>query len=143
MLLQRQRLRFVFFLGSVILSLGCGKAAHDRIEVQGVVTLDGKPLPSGMIIKFTSQEDGSPVARGATDAEGRYAMYAKPGKIGLLPGKYIVSVELPLADLPGPYTGPPELADIKIPSAYQTEKSSVTFTVPADGPTFDILMTSK
>ncbi len=143
MFVRYQPFHFMLFLGVSILFLGCAKAGHGRIEVQGIVTLDGKPLPPGLIIRFTPQEDGIPVARGSTDAEGRYAMYAEPGKIGLLPGVYVVSVELPLADLPGPYTGPPELADIKIPPAFQTGKSSVTFTVPAGGTTFDIPMTSK
>lgn len=143
MFVRCQPFRFMLLLGVSILFLGCAKAGHNRIEVRGFVALDGKPLPAGLIIKFTPQEDGIAVALGSTDAKGRYAMYAEPGKIGLFPGRYIASVELPLADLPGPYSGPPELAGIKIPPAYQTGKSTLTFTVPDEGTTFDIAMTSK
>lgn len=135
--------RFAPLLGLTILCISCGKAGHDRFEVRGLVTLDGKPLPSGMIITFTPKESARPVARGGTDMQSRYAMYAEQGKIGLYPGTYAVSVELPYADEPGPYSGPPELATIQIPPAYQTGKSTLTFTVPADGSTFDIVMKSE
>jgi hypothetical protein len=127
-------------LGCAVLLGGCGRSGHGRTEVTGLVTLNGKPLPGGLTIKFTPQESGMPVASGWTNPDSTYAIYAEPGKIGLNPGTYIVSVELPYADEPGPYTGPPELENIEIPKAFQTGISTHTFTVPADGSTFDIVM---
>ena len=132
-----------FLTGLILLATGCGAPGHNRTEVTGALTLDGKPLPAGMHIVFTPTENNTPVAFADVETEGRFKVYGEPGKIGMHPGTFTVSVEVPYADEPGPYSGPPELANIKIPPAYQTGKSKVTFTVPDDGTTFDISMTSK
>lgn len=126
-----------------LLLAGCGRTGHDRTEVTGMVTLDGKLLPSGLTVKFTPEEPGTPIASGTTDSESRYTAYAVPGKIGLVPGSYTVSVERPFTDDKGTYTGPPSLANVKIPDQYQTGKSMLTFTVPGDGHTFDIQMSTN
>ena len=130
-------------LGCAVLLAGCGRSGHNRAEVTGLLTLNGRPLPAGLIIKFTPKESTMPVASGWTIPDSTYVVYAEPGKIGLNPGTYIVSVELPYANEPGPYTGPPELEHIKIPKAFQTGISTLSFTVPADGSTFDIVMKSE
>ena len=130
-------------LGCAVLLAGCGRSGHNRAEVTGLLTLNGRPLPGGLTIKFTPKESKVPVASGWTIPDSTYVVYAEPGKIGLNPGTYIVSVELPYANEPGPYTGPPELEHIKIPKAFQTGISTLTFTVPADGLTFDIVMKSE
>jgi hypothetical protein len=130
-------------LGCSLLLAGCGRSGHNRVEVTGLLTLNGRPLPGGLTIKFTPKESDMPVASGWTKPDSTYVVYAEPGKIGLNPGTYIVSVELPLADEPGPYTGPPELEHIEIPKAFQTGISTLTFTVPADGLAFDIVMKSE
>lgn len=143
---MRDRISFyahLLLLGCALLLVGCGRSGHTRTEVTGLVTLDGKPLPGGLTIKFTPQESGMPVASGWTNPGGTYVIYAEPGKIGLNPGTYIISVEVPYADESGPYTGPPELKNIRIPRAFQTGISTRTLTVPADGSTFDIAMTSE
>ena len=127
---------------TVLLS-GCGGQGHDRTEVTGMVTLDDKPLPSGLTVKFTPDNPETPIAVGATDSESRYTVYAEQGKIGLSPGRYTVSVELPFADQPGPYTGPPSLANVTIPEHFQTGKSSLIFEAPRDGSRLDIRMTTK
>ena len=127
----------------MVLLCGCGQPGHDRIEISGLVTLDGAPLPGGMIVKFTPTTGGGNPAIGSTDLNGKYAMYADQGKIGLYPGEYQVSIEIPFADQNGPYTGPPELAKFKIPKAYSTGASTLVFQVPDDGSTLDIAMTSK
>ena len=133
----------VAFSFTLLLVAGCGPKGHDRTEVSGMVTLDGQPLPSGLTVKFTPQESGKPVGEGGIDVKSRYFIYGAPGDIGLNPGTYTVSVEVPFADEPGPYSGPPELEKVKIPEAYQTGKSSLTYTAPSGGGTFDIEMVSK
>ena len=140
------RIRFYVLrvlMGCAVLLVGCGRSGHGRTEVTGLVTLNGKPLPGGLTIKFTPQESDMPVASGWTMPDSTYVVYAEPGKIGLNPGTYIVSVEVPYADQPGPYTGPPELEKIEIPKAFQTGISRRTCTVPADGSAFDIVMKSE
>ena len=126
-----------------VLVIGCNSKAHNRTEVSGVVTLDGKPLPVGLTVKFTPQEPDRSVGGGMVGPGGRYVIFGEPGKIGLDPGTYVVSVELPFADERGPYTGPPELAKLTIPEAYQTGKSTLTYTAPSGGGTLDIEMSSK
>lgn len=134
------------FCASVAIALllsGCGGQRHNRTELSGLLTLDGQPLPSGLVVKFTPDDTSVPVALGTTDLESRYMAYAEQGKIGLSPGSYTVSVELPFQDDQGAYTGPPNLANIKIPDHYQTGKSNLTFTIPGDGTTLDIPMTTR
>ena len=140
--LPRTLLVAVFSFFSLLV-IGCGSKGHDRTEVSGMVTLDGKPLPSGLTVKFTPQESGKPVGEGGINLQSGYFIYGAPGEIGLNPGIYTVSVEVPFADEPGPYSGPPELANVKIPEAYQTGKSSLTYTAPSDGGMFNIEMVSK
>jgi hypothetical protein len=143
---MRDRIRFYVLrvlMGCAVLLIGCVRSGHGRTEVTGLVTLNGKPLPGGLIIKFSPKESTMPVASGWTMPDSTYVVYAAPGKIGLNPGTYIVSVEVPYADQPGPYTGPPELEKIEIPKAFQTGISTLTFTVPADGLTLDIVMKSE
>ena len=110
----------VVFSCSLLLVAGCGSNGHDRTEVSAMVTLDAKPLPSGLTVKFTPQESGKPVGQGGVDVKSRYFIYGAPGGIGLNPGTYTVSVEVPFADEPGPYSGPPELANVKIPAVSYT-----------------------
>lgn len=136
------RVRWLVF-GITLLLSGCGGQGHDRTEVTGLLTLDDKPLPSGLTVKFTPDNPDTPIAVGSTDSESRYTVYAEQGKIGLSPGRYTVSVELPFADQPGPYTGPPSLANVTIPDRFQTGKSSLTFEAPRDGHRLDIPMTTK
>ena len=131
------------FSFSLLLVAGCGPKGHNRTEVSGLITLDGELLPSGLTVKFTPQESGKPVGAGSVDRESRYFIYGAPGEIGLNPGTYSVSVEVPFADEPGPYSGPPELEKVKIPEAFQTGKSSLTYTAPSGGGTFNIEMVSK
>ena len=51
-----------------LLLAGCGSTGHDRTEVTGMVTLDGKLLPSGLTVKFTPEEPGTPIGSGTTDS---------------------------------------------------------------------------
>lgn len=143
---MRARTNFCAFrilLGCALLLAGCGRSGHNRVEVTGLLTLNGRLLPGGLTIKFTPKESDMPVASGWTKPDSTYVVYAEPGKIGLNPGDYIVSVELPFADEPGPYTGPPQLEKVEIPKAFQTGNSTLTFSVPADGSTFDIVMKAE
>lgn len=131
------------FVAITLFTTGCGGPGHDRTEVTGLVTLDGKPLPAGLTIKFAPEQADTPVASGWTNPDSTYVIYAEPGKIGLNPGTYTVSVEIPYADEAGPYSGPPELANLKIPKAFQTASSTLIFSVPDGGTTLNIEMTSK
>lgn len=83
------------FLSAVILSTaGCGKGK--TIKVEGVVTLDGKPLP-GATVSFMPVGEGRP-ASGRTDADGRFRLTTYRTDDGALPGDYKVVVVVKEAD---------------------------------------------
>src|SRR5262249_19581338 len=107
-----------------ILTLGgCGDSDElPREPVSGTVTLDGKPLASGLI---TFQPGGGDVATqgGGAIESGKYAI---PRDQGLVPGNYRVSVtnasgpSAPQADalVPGDPLPPPKEA---IPAIYNSQ----------------------
>ncbi len=67
-------------------AIGCSSDANVGLDVNGSVTLDGKPLPSGTISFATP--DGRSLGT-AEVAEGRYAI---PASAGLQPGTYQVEI---------------------------------------------------
>lgn len=66
---------------------GCG-GPYDA-SVEGLVTLDGAPLPSGSISFVPSS--GGPSAYARTDSSGRYEVYTGR-EAGISPGEYEVTV---------------------------------------------------
>lgn len=105
---------------AVVATAGCSR--HPS-SVAGSVTLDGKPLPAGVIM-LTPARSG-PSAYGAIAADGSYRLQTGAAK-GLEPGEYIVTVaanEPPPAGSDGaggraaeairPLMTPPEYADVK------------------------------
>jgi hypothetical protein len=98
---------------------GCGGPRHTFAEVEGKVTLRGKPL-SGVIVTFYPDDEGInqlPYARGTTDQTGTYRLTAVNGQPGALVGKNRVVVNWPLPERRDdgkrpPPQGPP------IPNAY-------------------------
>jgi hypothetical protein len=85
-------------LASGLLALvGCGSGYY---PVRGTITLeDGRPLGKGMVV-FEST-DGTQMARGAIQADGKYELSTgRPGD-GVKPGRYRVLVNpLDLSDVP-------------------------------------------
>ncbi|HEX2476385.1 MAG TPA: carboxypeptidase-like regulatory domain-containing protein [Lacipirellulaceae bacterium] len=125
---------------------GCG-AGGDRVAVEGIITLDGQPMP-GVYVTF-DQPELSPNENigyvGRTDAEGRYSLRPMIGDgSGAPPGKYRVSLTTAVLDATQPAPAPspqrttatpfypePQPPPEKIPRAYRGGK--LTFEVPADG----------
>ncbi len=62
---------------ALILSTGCSNSPEKTYPVDGVVTVDGKPLEGGSVL-FESLEPGSSgrcyTARASVDSEGRYRL---------------------------------------------------------------------
>ncbi len=71
--------------------VGCGGAK--TLPVEGVVTLDGKPL-AGASIQFVPQGQGKD-ATGQTDNSGQFAMSTFQPRDGVLPGTYKVVISPP------------------------------------------------
>src|SRR4051794_37265346 len=72
--------------------LGCGASDNlPREAVSGAVSVEGKPLKSGMIT-FIPNESNTPTQGGAVVLEGKYTI---PKNQGLVPGKYRVVITSP------------------------------------------------
>jgi len=67
------------------------------VEVGGVVTLDGRPLPKATII---FEADDRTFSLGKTDAAGRYQLWYNSEKSGVSPGRKIVRI----STWPGAFT---------------------------------------
>lgn len=85
---------FVLFSRGLLLfaflPLGCGQGDRpDLGQVEGKVTLDGKPL-SGATVQF-QPEQGRP-SKGVTDESGHYELMYRPGVKGAVLGKHKVSI---------------------------------------------------
>lgn len=79
------------FLCSAVLSvmIGCGPSGPEIARVQGVVTMDGKPLPAAVIMFVP--EHGRPSAS-ETDDNGKYVLEFSAGRKGAIPGKNRVEI---------------------------------------------------
>ena len=69
---------------------GCG-GGNAPIPVEGVVTLDGKPV-EGASVTFAPEGDVGQMAYGTTDSEGVFSLTTSSEKIGALAGTYKVLV---------------------------------------------------
>jgi hypothetical protein len=105
-----------FLTAAILLALtGCGSDKFEFAEVEGKVTLGGKPL-SGVKIAYypvTEGREQPPYATGMTNSSGVYTLTLQDGKTGALVGKNRVVVNWPLrerrddrGDKPPPPPGP-------------------------------------
>jgi len=109
----------------IIAGWGCGGGDTDISKVEGVVTMDGNPLPKATVLFISGQ--GRP-AGAITDENGRYELNYTAGRKGAIPGKNRVQITTA--------QGPSETADGQpipgvretIPLQYNVE-SILEFTV--------------
>lgn len=83
--------RGVWVLG-MLLVVGCGGSISKspRVPVTGKILLEGAPV-DGAVVAFSS-EDGKATAVAMTDELGAFQLNVPPGKQGVPPGKYRVTV---------------------------------------------------
>jgi hypothetical protein len=101
--------------------IGCG---NGLATVHGIVTLDGKPLAGSEhlrgTVKFSPEDGHGTMAIGYVDETGRYEL-SSGSRIGLVPGKYLVTVsaveiipsKIPGGAPSGRAASPPRYADAK------------------------------
>lgn len=77
---------------ALISATGCGPRRPKTIHVEGVVTLDGKPV-QGAAVLFSPVAGGHP-ADGITDAQGKFTLTTFAAGDGALPGEHAVAVTL-------------------------------------------------
>jgi hypothetical protein len=90
--------RVALGLWVVAICAGCGSEGPELGEVTGIVTLDGKPLPTVEVV-FQPQAGGRPSAA-YTDKEGRFTMVYTLDREGVLLGTQEVFLRpVPSAEL--------------------------------------------
>ncbi len=73
-----------------LLLCGCGSSGPPLADVEGTVTLNGKPL-EGALLEFQPQGMGSP-SYGSTDAQGHYELLYTQEKTGAMIGSHLVRI---------------------------------------------------
>ena len=81
-------------LGLAILAAGCSQGGVGA-TASGVLTIDGKPAPAGIMLEFQPQVAGSSPSMAITDASGRYVLKFNVNTVGVMPGDSVVSLSIP------------------------------------------------
>lgn len=76
---------------AIVSASGCGNDGPELAEVTGVVTVDGKPVPSA-ILTFVPTAGGSP-SYGGTDNDGKYRLMFTDTKYGAMIGDHEVEIQ--------------------------------------------------
>ncbi len=132
------RKRSLLLVALLAIVPACGKKTpavpEDLTPVEGLVTLDKKPLP-GVAVTFCPEIEGNPSASGVTDANGRFRLTTFPSGNGAKSGKYKVIVVARTSSGYSPHPAAPSTAKTKaIPASYSLPtQSPLTATVPASG----------
>jgi hypothetical protein len=114
-------------LGVVVLCTlaGCSGPKREFAEVEGKVTLNGKPLAGAIVRFYPVSEDTKqlPFATGRTDAMGVYQLSSQVDKPGALVGSHRAVVYWPPRDRQGG-AGGPSRPDRPIPLKYTVASDS-------------------
>jgi hypothetical protein len=128
-------IRYGLFSAALTMTLGgCSEKSDGlpRLAVSGTVTLDGQPLPKGLI-QFLPSSQQEVMSGGAVIEGGNYSIARNEG---LLPGKYRVEITSSAGSEPPPPGEPPGPARVTakdvIPEQYNL-KSTLTAEVKAGG----------
>ena len=126
------------------LSAGCGGGGVPTMPVNGVVTMDDKPLDEATVNFYA--EAGGMGGSARTGSDGKFVVTAGDGKSkGLPPGKYKVTVskmKIAVDDQAGAVTD----ADMKndLPAIYSSPtQTRLSYSVTGDGKPIEIKLESK
>jgi hypothetical protein len=146
-------MRCVMFgcLAAALAAAGCGSGGGPVLPVNGIVTLDGKPLDGATVTFYPEGGGNRGFARTGTD--GRFVITGMKGEEGLPPGQYKVTVSklnVPtggeIDDPTSPAIGAVTEADIKsdLPAIYSDpSKTILSYAVTGDGKPIEIQLDSK
>ncbi len=127
----------ILALGWLTCCPGCG-GRSDLATVQGVVTLDGQPLPDAQV--WFDPQEGGRTSTAATDSSGRFELTYAAGVKGAMIGEHNVRIStyVPGGDEPG---DPPEVPE-KVPAKYAAPGAIKTQVSPRHN-TINIELDSK
>lgn len=138
------RLAFAVSVCSLVIPgvTGCGRpGGPELVEVNGVITLDGKPAPKLVIRFIPDGEKGSP-SYGVTNQSGEYTLMYSADRVGAMPGKHRVEIEAVPPEIGE--NGEPVSGQIitEIPSRY-SEPGALTAEVVDNGNPIDFELKSE
>jgi len=119
---------FAIVVSTLIAFVGCGPS--NVAEVEGVVTLDGKPLPDATVT-FYPDEKGAVSSNGKTNESGKYTLNYDSKTEGAVVGKHRVFVRLGESEV-----------DETLPAVYNS-KTTLTAEVAKGSNSFDFDLKSK
>jgi len=119
----------------LVLLTGCNsEAGPDLVRVSGKVTLDGRPLESGIItfLPDNSRQTSGPRASGIIDKDGRYTVASPGNREGVIAGHHLVVIHCnEVSPSPDPESEYQKLKaqginpdECLVPAQYQNEKTS-------------------
>jgi hypothetical protein len=120
----------------MLLTIGCGPTGPQKITIQGMVTLDGVPVPEGQVVFIPS--DPALGAAGGAIADGKFTVTTFKG-----PHRVEVHAEKQLTR-PVPPGAPPEagISFVSIIPKRYNEKTILTFDVQSSTDTPEFALTS-
>ncbi|WP_146572512.1 hypothetical protein [Botrimarina hoheduenensis] len=126
---------------TLLFAVGCSNNPFGA-DVTGSVTLDGNPVPPGVVL-FVPAKPGVEPARGNIDEQGRYFLVTKKQR-GVAPGDYTVAVRV--FDRSGLVPG--ERAPLKqiplIPTRYlDSTTAGLSYSVAAGDNQIDLTLTTN
>src|SRR5262245_11396137 len=86
----------VLAVASLVVGLGCGGKGKP-VKVQGIVTLDDKPVPGATVV-FVPEGGSGRSASGRTESDGTFRLTTFSTDDGALPGQYKVPVTVSQGD---------------------------------------------
>ncbi len=97
----------IFCLGIALAAAGCSRSDRPELaEVEGMVTLDGQPLPDALVL-FTPEGQGR-TSQALTDAEGRYRLAYLRDIVGANVGPHHVRIRTATEEAGGKERLPPK-----------------------------------
>ena len=103
---------------------GCGGDEGPQFgQVTGKVTLDGQPVPAGMVMFIPDLASGTtgPASQAQIGSDGQYELAGPGGREGAIVGTHIVTVAGP--EVSSDSSGQPA-PSVKLPDRYKYEQSS-------------------
>jgi len=123
-------------LATIFGGVGCGAGGPKPVKVKGKVTLDGQPLPGGMVT-FFPEAVGGHQATAVTESDGSFSLTTFSTGDGALPGQYKILVKYQDAATEDELQINPDKPDIKAAmerfqkSQKERAKRPPKFVVPA------------
>ena len=114
----RNRTLILLVIGIVAIAAGCNSKDEKLAPVSGIVTVGGRPIPSGNVTFYPESSKGAAglhQPNGVIDASGRFELYVPDSKKGAPLGKYkvvVYAVDDPQPGKPNKYFANKKYADI-------------------------------